>query len=280
VIKDIQGLTVKVVPNTGNSTISYTNWLAANAIPNLPANPWRPDKDTDGDGISDGNEFLFGSNPKVANSVDFTVMKPGVVDDGNGGKFYEISYNRPAGSQRRNAYYSAYLTDHLPAKTNEWRPGIFEVVSITSTSPTTEHVVMRSNVQAKDSEEVFARIGGEILDLAPGLTPYYPIEGNPGDLTGERGKVGKVIYYHTVGVDQQSGGTVYGGPRYADISDMGKAAVHAGVVRATEYGVVKVTILPALSSYTGSTRNTITSQSLAGPFTNGEVSFTVEPAYP
>jgi hypothetical protein len=142
---------------------------------------------------------------------------------------------------------------------------------------------MRSNVQAKDSEQVFARIGGEILDLAPGLTPYYPFDAgeDPGDLTLERGNVGKVIYYTVNG--HPTWGTVYGGaglpPRYYDRSTLRSAAVHAGIVPAGEQGVVKITILPYLPGYIGSNRNDVNSQDQSDPDA-GSVSFTVEPAYP
>ena len=56
------------------------------------------------------------------------------------------------------------------------------------------------------------------------------------------------------------------------------AAVHAGGVQAGETGVVKVSVLPGLPSYTGTTRNGVASQDWA----NGEgyVSFSVERALP
>jgi hypothetical protein len=226
--------------------VSYTNWLASYGI---SSETWSQDQDTDHDGISDANEFLLGTNPTVPDSADPTVMTPDIYQDVNGDKYFEISYDRPAGIERRNAYYTAYLTDHLPSAASDWGPGLFNVVNITSLSATAERVTLRSTVTAKDSDQAYVRIGGEILDLAPGLAPYNPIDtGNPGDLTQFRDSVGSVVYYRIHG--QADAGTVYGGPQCYDRSNLGSAVVPAGAVADGEYGIVKVTILPGLSSYT------------------------------
>ncbi|HAV65111.1 MAG TPA: hypothetical protein DCY13_22415, partial [Verrucomicrobiales bacterium] len=292
IVKDPQGL--KVVVKANNPTVSYLTWLAANGIPNPSTNPWSPDKDTDNDGISDGNEFLFDSNPRVANSVNYTLLSPGIHQDGTGERFYEITYVRPAGSLRRNAHYTAYLTEHVPADLSKWRPGVFKIVGIVAIDANTERVTLRSTVKARDTEQVFVAIGGELLDLPRGLTAYNPFDfGNPGDLYHEelhygasvfdlRPSIGRVFYIRIPG--RADAGTVYGGaPEYYDRSNLGSAVVHGGLVRDQEHGVVKVTLMPGLPDSPAVTAAPGSggrdSQSLSGPTVNS-VAFTVEPAYP
>ena len=54
---------------------------------------------------------------------------------------------------------------------------------------------------------------------------------------------------------------MYGTGVYTDDSSLATAAVHAGVLRAGEEGVVKVTILRDQGPYQGSERNGVTSSS-------------------
>ena len=52
---------------------------------------------------------------------------------------------------------------------------------------------------------------------------------------------------------------------YTDDSHLGTAAVHAGVLKEGEWGIVEVTILPGRASFTGSTQHGVTSDDF-GPF--------------
>ena len=52
---------------------------------------------------------------------------------------------------------------------------------------------------------------------------------------------------------------VWGTDVYTDDSSIGAAAVHAGVITFAAGGTVTIRILPGRSSYTGSTRNGVTS---------------------
>ena len=61
-------------------------------------------------------------------------------------------------------------------------------------------------------------------------------------------------------VTGSTGGSIWGTDVYTNDSALATAAVHAGVLRAGETGIVKVTMLPALPQYHGSTNNGITSQ--------------------
>lgn len=56
-----------------------------------------------------------------------------------------------------------------------------------------------------------------------------------------------------------TGGSVWGTDVYTDDSDLGTAAVHAGLLQNGERGSVRVTRLPGRDSYQGSSRNGVTS---------------------
>ncbi len=70
-----------------------------------------------------------------------------------------------------------------------------------------------------------------------------------------------------------SGGTVWGTDIYTDDSNRPMAAVHAGVISAGQTATVRVCNLPGQSSYTGSTRNGVTTNSYSS--WGGSISFTL-----
>ena len=56
-----------------------------------------------------------------------------------------------------------------------------------------------------------------------------------------------------------SGGSVWGTQLYTTDSNLAMAAVHAGVLRRGQTGVVKVTFYPGQGKYVGSSRNGVKS---------------------
>ncbi len=78
----------------------------------------------------------------------------------------------------------------------------------------------------------------------------------PANMTAFRGQVGHSFLFELAG---SSAGTIWGTDIYTDDSGLAKAAVHAGALRPSETGLVKVTVLGSLSSYQGTTRNGVTS---------------------
>ncbi|HEX4795608.1 MAG TPA: LCCL domain-containing protein, partial [Humisphaera sp.] len=96
-----------------------------------------------------------------------------------------------------------------------------------------------------------------------------PME-DPGNLTAFRDRVGQTFLFNVVG---NSEGTVWGNDVYTDDSPLAAAAVHAGVLKNGERGIVRVTILPGMQSYQGAQRNGITTQSF-GPW---QGSYRIEP---
>jgi beta-lactamase regulating signal transducer with metallopeptidase domain len=89
---------------------------------------------------------------------------------------------------------------------------------------------------------------------------HIRVEGDPGDLVGYRGKVGQHFYFDIVG---STSGTIWGSGVYTDDSALATAAVHAGLLKDGERGVVRVTLLAGQDSYEGTTANGVTSQSYA-----------------
>jgi len=79
---------------------------------------------------------------------------------------------------------------------------------------------------------------------------------DPGSMTSYRKNTGQTYSVKVTGTDQ---GSVWGGSNgiYTDDSRLGKAAVHAGLLKNGETGVLRVTILEGQSSYKGSTNNGI-----------------------
>jgi RNA polymerase sigma factor (sigma-70 family) len=82
---------------------------------------------------------------------------------------------------------------------------------------------------------------------------------DPGSLSAYRAQVGKSFVFSVVGKRM---GAVWGDDGvYTDDSDLGTAAVHAGVLRVGQRGLVKVTMLEGKGSYGGSSQHGITSHS-------------------
>jgi RNA polymerase sigma factor (sigma-70 family) len=83
---------------------------------------------------------------------------------------------------------------------------------------------------------------------------------DPGSLTEYRGQNGRQISFQVTG---RTGGSIWGSDTYTDDSDIGTAAVHAGLLKPGQTGIVQVTILPGLASYTGTRRNGVTTSAYA-----------------
>src|SRR5262249_12406697 len=80
---------------------------------------------------------------------------------------------------------------------------------------------------------------------------------DPGDVNNQVTDIGKVFYYQATGVN--TGQSIYGSDVYTTGSHLGMAAVHCGLLKPGQKGVVKVTILPGQASYAATTRHGITS---------------------
>jgi len=74
--------------------------------------------------------------------------------------------------------------------------------------------------------------------------------------------VGATYYFRVTG---DASGPLWGTDVYTGDSAVSAAAVHAGLVGVGEAAVVRITVVPPLTQYSGSTRNGVTSREF-GPF--------------
>ena len=79
---------------------------------------------------------------------------------------------------------------------------------------------------------------------------------DPGNLKAFESQHGKIFAFRVTGT--AAGGSVWGTDIYTTDSRLSMAAVHAGVVKVGETGIVRLKIIPSPASYAGSTRNGIT----------------------
>jgi hypothetical protein len=92
---------------------------------------------------------------------------------------------------------------------------------------------------------------------------------DPGNLAAYAQKIGATFQFQVTG---SAAGTVWGTDLYTLDSPLAAAAVHAGILKNGERGVVKVTVLAGKQSYRGSSKNGVTSSDW-GPY---EGSYKVE----
>ncbi len=93
-------------------------------------------------------------------------------------------------------------------------------------------------------------------DAAAQVPPGVTLSPAPYNATAYRGQNNTVFYFQVTGA---FGYGVYGSNPYTDDSPIAVAAVHSGVLALGESGVIKLTILPGQSSYTGTIANGISS---------------------
>lgn len=98
-----------------------------------------------------------------------------------------------------------------------------------------------------------------VRDLMRALRmPSVVATADPGNMYSFRNRVGKSFHFRVTG---SRSGSVYGTDIYTADSTLAAAAVHAGVLRNGQTGLVKVTMMPGQQSYTGLIRNGINSSS-------------------
>lgn len=96
----------------------------------------------------------------------------------------------------------------------------------------------------------------EALAIRALLRQVSGVRPDPGALRARPADVGKAFLYDVVG---SASGAIWGTQTYTTDSHLATAAVHAGVLRPGERGVVRVWILPGQPSYLGSASNGVTS---------------------
>jgi LCCL domain len=95
---------------------------------------------------------------------------------------------------------------------------------------------------------------------APGVAGDEPVvvhaEPDPGSLTGYNDKIGQTFHFRVTGATTA---IIWGTGTYTTDSQLATAAVHAGVLKPGQTGVVKVTIMASPPLFQGSTQNGVTS---------------------
>jgi hypothetical protein len=94
-----------------------------------------------------------------------------------------------------------------------------------------------------------------VTDHAPQPAPGF--QNDPGELSAYRTRLGERFYFRVRGTVEGSG--VWGTDLYTHDSSLARAAVHAGALNDGEAGVVLVTILKGPATFSGCSRNGVTS---------------------
>lgn len=82
----------------------------------------------------------------------------------------------------------------------------------------------------------------------------------PASMHGMCDVIGAVYYFRITGMAE---GQVWGSHPYTRDSVIGAAAVHAGLLKPGQTAVLRLTVVPPLPSYPGSTRNGVTTSDYA-----------------
>jgi hypothetical protein len=93
--------------------------------------------------------------------------------------------------------------------------------------------------------------------------PVGDVQPAPSNLEGYRSRIGESFLFS---VTASSAGPLWGTDIYTTDSSPAKAAIHAGLLRAGESGIIRVTIVERQPNYKGSTRNGVTSSAWHDPW--------------
>lgn len=96
------------------------------------------------------------------------------------------------------------------------------------------------------------------IDFGEGVARVTPGKAlpDPGSLTGHQRQIGKKFLFTVTG---KANGSLWGTDIYTTDSTLAAAAVHAGLLKVNETGILQVTIHASPPNFQGSTRNGVTS---------------------
>src|SRR5262245_17253893 len=114
-----------------------------------------------------------------------------------------------------------------------------------------------STAEGREKEVKLADVRG-LRSLTANAPPAEAIDvrPDPGTPRALAGPPGTAFYFRVTGA---AGGSLWGSDVYTSDSTIAKAAVHAGVLKVGETGVVKVTLVAPPPTFQGGTRNGVTS---------------------
>lgn len=109
----------------------------------------------------------------------------------------------------------------------------------------------------------FGELTLKMTDLRGLRAPNYEAEPvyvnalpDPGSMTQYNNQIGKTFYFTVTGTNN---GSVYGTGIHTTDTTIATAAVHGGILKLGQTGVVKVTVVPSPQQFVGSTQHGITS---------------------
>ncbi|WP_127106844.1 LCCL domain-containing protein [Pararhodobacter zhoushanensis] len=184
---------------------------------------------------------------------------------------------RVTGSASGAIWGTGVYTDDSPLARAAVHAGLLQVgqtgvVTVTVVPGQTSYNGTSSNgVESR----AYGRWNGSYRLAMPVAPPPVDVLPDPGNMTRYRGQNGQVLRFEVTGA---TSGSVWGSDVYTDDSTIARAAVHAGVLRVGETGVVAVTVLPGRDGYAASRRNGI--DSTAYGRWQGSYSFLIEPGAP
>ncbi len=233
------------VPSTASSAQAAQTTTTADRPVNPPIEP-RPERP-----LSIPRSNLFGPPPDDPIVRSHRFVAPGTtlnVDDPLGGLIY-------TGSARIGQQAYASIKDTALGEENTYRIGDsvrgYVVRGIESGVVTLQQRSVIRRLRLTEHDDPVPMRASEDQQALP----------NPGDLKAYRGQVNRTLFFKVTG---STTGSVWGTRgAYTDDSDLATAAVHAGVLRAGDVGVVRVTILPGAERFDGEINNGITSQPFA-----------------
>ena len=171
--------------------------------------------------------------------------------------------NADAEVARRAQELVTKVREEVPAEQLEVRP--YDVIY-------TEHSKIAGRIQGSSLKVTTAQFGDQPMKLcdirslhAPGAEPEADAtaaaEAPPDSLTRLQANIGKSYLFRVTG---SVSGSVWGTDVYTTDSSLAAVAVHAGVLKPGQSGVVRVTILAPPAVFVGSTRNGVTSAAYPG----------------
>ena len=217
-----------------------------------------------------GSDFYTDDSPLAAVAVHAGILREGEkgvvrVTIFAGRDEYEGTARHGVTSRNYGAWDGSYMVEQAPP---------FDPITAAKLPDEAKRLIARLGPAVSAQEEAFnetlsalrnLRMGAEraaYLDvalvlrdsIAATIAARLGAQPDPGTLTEYRGHNGRRIYFQVTG---RTNGSIWGSDTYTDDTELGTAAVHAGLLKPGQTGVVKVTVLPGLSGYSASQRNGI-----------------------
>jgi hypothetical protein len=170
--------------------------------------------------------------------------------------------------RRRAEALDAKLRELVPAELLDFRKQDVITTKASKVEGRIEGTALRVTTSMFGDQE--AKLA-DLRDLyAPGyVDPERAALPDPGTLVGYARQFGKTLYFRVTG---GATGSVWGTDVYTVDSSLAAAAVHAGVLKPGQAGVVKLQIVVPPPGFVGSTQNGVTTANW-GPFPDGAFKF-------